>query len=131
MESSCSVFAYVTAENASLYRAIMRLFVEAKESFKIRLRPQDLAEMLRNVNARVEVESALAQLCEWGNLKASADISDICTTADFYKRRQVFEMTIEGEVVERAVASVGTCSNTADEPDCVSLVDIRYVLQRL
>ena len=40
------VFAYVNADKAPLYRAMMRLFVDAKGRFTLHLRPQEVAAAL-------------------------------------------------------------------------------------
>src|SRR5262245_20113339 len=126
-----TVFAHATAENASLYRAIMRIFVESNERFATRLRPREIRESLRDLAAPGEIESALTRLCEWGNLQTSADVADIASAEDFYKPRQVFSMTAEGEAAERAFALLDTPQEIATELETTSLADIRYVLQEL
>src|SRR5256885_140474 len=66
-------FAYVNAEKAPVYRAIMRAFMQAKERFKFHLRPQEIADISyggalpdwRFAVAPDDIDSALAKLCEW------------------------------------------------------------------
>src|SRR5262245_11573860 len=72
-----SVFLYVGSEKAALYRAIMRVFVESRERFSYHLRAEQVAAALptsdsQSVDHR-EIESALAQLCQWGNLETDAE----------------------------------------------------------
>jgi len=44
---SVSVFSHLNAEKAPFYRAILRVFVEAKASFVLHLRPGDVRTVLR------------------------------------------------------------------------------------
>ena len=69
-------FAHITAENAGLYRVIMRVFMQAKERFVFHLRLEEVVEGLRTSGAlelpdspEPQIEYALALLCEWGNLQ--------------------------------------------------------------
>src|SRR5881396_1421004 len=41
------VFAYINADNAPLYRTIMRVFMESKQRFLFKLCPQDVLEAVR------------------------------------------------------------------------------------
>jgi len=101
-------FAYLNTDRTPLYRAMMALFVEAKTHFEIHLRPVEVLDWLRNVEefkneATNEVESALIQLCDWGNLRRTQDTSDVRTVEEFYRPRYLYQLTREGEAAERAV----------------------------
>src|SRR5215467_3959192 len=101
-------FAYVTAEKAGLYRAIMRVFMESKERFALHLRPQEIFDGVCNCSLQkspdeAETEAALAQLCEWGHLQTRPDTTEVNTVEDFYKQRYVFHITVQGEAAERAL----------------------------
>ena len=129
-------FAYVTAEKAVLYRAIMRAFMESKERFVLHLRSQ---EILNEVGSRgigelpgeSEIESALSQLCEWGNLEAHPDTTDVTTVEDFYKQRFLFRITAQGEAAERALDLFESTSDCKGELQTGALSDIRKLLQDL
>ena len=69
-------FAYLNADKAALYRAVMRVFVEAKTRFTLHLRPEEVTAALVALEPAEPVdapgvEAALAQLRDWGNLEAS------------------------------------------------------------
>lgn len=129
-------FAYLTAEKAQLYRAIMCVFMQSKERFVFHLRQQDVFNAvrlsgLREVPEQTEIEHALAQLCEWGNLQAHPDTTDVGAVEDFYKHRHAFQITSQGEGVERAVALFAATSKSDGELTCAGLADIRSALEDL
>ena len=67
---SSTAFNYVTAEKASLYRAVMRAFTTAKAHFIVHLRPEEVVERLPppdNGWSVEEIPAALEQLVAWGN----------------------------------------------------------------
>jgi len=111
-ESSSSllrVFAHLTADKCALYRAILRAFMEAKAEFSLHLRPQDVRDSLRSQDTLGdtpldEVESSVAKLCEWGNLEAHRDSSEVATVEEFYRPRYLYQLTSAGEAAERAIA---------------------------
>ncbi len=124
------VFAHVTGEKAPLYREIMRAFAEFKERFVIDLRVGDVIEAVQ-APEQAEIEAALAQLCEWGNLEARPETTDAHTLEDFYTQRNVFRLTRQGEAAERSLRSLESSSDCVAEPQTTALVDIRLVLQKL
>src|SRR5262249_8012957 len=128
--------AYVTAEKASLYRAIMRVFMESKERFALHLRPQEISDAIGNCGLQkspdeAEVETALAQLCEWGNLQTRPDTSDVNTVEDFYKQRYVFHITNQGEAAERALELFQSTSDRKGELQTHAVADICDQLHEL
>src|SRR5438874_179261 len=89
---------YVTSEKAPLYRAIMRVFLEAKERFVFDLRPQDVIGCMQHersieIPQQSDIDSALVQLCEWGNLQSHADTASVYAIEDFYNPPHTFLMT--------------------------------------
>lgn len=133
---SIRVFAYVTAEKAPLYRAIMRVFMQARALFTFHLRPRQIRERIDASSFPVavdqaEIESALLQLSEWGNLEAVPDTGDVATVEDFYKQRYLFQLTNEGEVAQRALESFDVRSDFTGELRRSDLADIRNVLREL
>ena len=60
-------FAYVNADRAALYRAIMHVFMSAKARFTLHLRPQEVATAIASAGLpepadAAAVEAALGQL---------------------------------------------------------------------
>src|SRR5258708_16941505 len=97
------------AEKAALYRASLQVFMEAKASFALHLRPADVrAALQRNMpldeSAAGALDAALTQLCEWRNLEAHRDTADVTTVEEFYRPRFLYQLTAEGEAAERALA---------------------------
>ncbi|MFP3940081.1 MAG: TIGR02677 family protein [Thermoanaerobaculia bacterium] len=109
-----SLFAYTVEPSAPLYRAVMALFLEAKERYRIQLRPDEvLAELAGQVPGRVPelpdratLDRALDQLVDWGNLRRSHDTGRVATLEDFRRRHHVYQLTPAGEAAERAVGRV-------------------------
>jgi uncharacterized protein (TIGR02677 family) len=106
-----TLFSYTVESLAPLYRAVMRLFLEAKGRYRIQLRPDDVAAELRRTGLLAElpegsVDRALDQLVEWGNLRRSHDTGRVATLEDFRRRHFVYQLTAAGEAAERAVGEV-------------------------
>ena len=130
------VFAYVNAEKAPQYRAIMRMFVEAKARFALHLRPQEIVMALAETNwagprELADVETALAQLCEWRNLESHPDTADVATVEEFYRPRYLFQLTAEGEAAERAIAFYEDMLPKRGELQTAALGDIGSLLQEV
>lgn len=130
------VFAYVHAEKARQYRAIMRVFVEAKARFALHLRPSEIVTILAENEGLepldlAEVETALAQLCEWRNLESHPDTADVTTVEEFYRPRYLFQLTAEGEAAERAIAFYEEVLPKRGELQTAALADIDRLLREL
>jgi len=83
--------------------------MEAKAEFALHLRPADVRDSLRFQDATVdipldEVDSSLSQLCDWGNLEAHRDSSEVATVEEFYRPRYLYQLSSEGEAAERGLA---------------------------
>lgn len=131
-----SVFAYVQAEKAPLYRSILRVFSDAKEHFRLHLRPEEIRDALVSMPfdeppPMEEVQAALAQLCEWGNLEDHPDTSDVSTVEDFYRPRRLYQLSPEGEAAERALAVYEDTLRRPGELQTVALTDVRALLSEL
>jgi len=130
------VFAYINADNAPLYRTIMRVFMESKQRFLFQLCPQDVLEAVRisvgqETSGQPEIDSGLEQLCEWGNLQKHPDTTSVGTVDDFLKQRYVFQITRHGEAAERALAFFDAAREGDGELQSTALADIRYLVQEL
>jgi uncharacterized protein (TIGR02677 family) len=123
-------FAHVNAEKAPLYRNVMQIFVSAKERFLVHLRPEDVHERLSEA-AREEVDRALQQLVEWGNLQAEPDTGRVSTVEDFYRARYLYQLTKEGEAAEIALAAYDEALGQRGALQAVALEDIRHQLRTL
>lgn len=129
-------FAYLNADKAPFYRAVMSMFVEAKTHFEIHLRANEVWAGLRKLQefesaAAGEVDSALAQLCDWGNLKRTQDTSDVRTVEEFYRPRYLYQLTREGEAAELAVRAYEEHILNAGELQTAALSVIYEQLQVL
>ncbi|WP_061080177.1 DUF2397 family protein [Nocardiopsis alborubida] len=93
------VFAHLTAFNNDLYRAVMGMFVRAKEQFRVHLRPEEVHTGLpEEAPAAVEpVAKALESLYTWGNLRQDPDTERVTAVEDLYRHRHIYQLTREGE----------------------------------
>ncbi len=133
-EARLPVFAYVDADKAALYRAIMRLFIHAKERFSLHLRPEDVWRELRGRGAHVEqheIDVALKQLRDWENLRADPDTADVDTVEEFYRERLLYQLTRRGEAAERALLLFEELLAEPGELQTSALHDIRAHLAEL
>jgi uncharacterized protein (TIGR02677 family) len=106
-----TLFSYTQQELTPLYRAVMRLFLEAKERYRIQFRPNEVAAELPRIGYGAEVDRwgldrALDQLVSWGNLRRGHDTGRVATLEDFRRRHFLYQMTAAGEAAERAVGEV-------------------------
>ena len=99
-------FHHLAAPKVDFYRAILRVFGQAKEHFEISLRPGEVTERLANNSTSAsldELAQALEQLHEWGNLDASQDNSEVQTVDEFKRPRFLYQFTAAGEATEQAL----------------------------
>lgn len=106
------VLKYATVDRAPTYRAVVQAFHEAKQCYRIQLRPGEVLEALRassiqhELDTQEELERALDQLVQWGNLAAKHDTAAARTLAEYNRRRYLYRLTPEGEAAHRAVQDV-------------------------
>jgi uncharacterized protein (TIGR02677 family) len=125
-------FAHLNAPLHQLYRQIMTVFRESKQRFVVHLRPEDVAEALRQRSATLEeVAEALSKLEEWGNLRATPDTGRVTTVEDFYRTRFLYQLSREGEAAERALEVYEQEIARRGELQAVALEDIRLRLRAL
>lgn len=134
--SELAVFSHVRAENVALYRAVLRVFTDAKAAFALHLRPADIRMLLAGNSAfdasdAGSIEAALGQLCEWGNLEAHRDTADVATVEEFYRPRFLYQLTAEGEAAERALAVFYETLAQPGELQTAALEDILQYLGEL
>jgi uncharacterized protein (TIGR02677 family) len=126
-------FAYLTTQNAALYRRVMLAFVAAKRRFVVHLRSEDvLAELAADAPADPKaVADALAQLVEWGNLRADPDTSRVTSVEDFHRARFLYQLTHAGEAAERSLAVFDEQLGRRGALQAVALEDIATGLRAL
>ena len=122
-------FAHVTADKAETYRAVLGAFVAAKTRFLVHLRPEDVTEA--QTGRPADLVPVLAQLVEWGNLRADPDTSRVTTVEDFLRARYLYSLTREGEAAERALWAYDEALGRRGELQAVALADVRDLLGEL
>ena len=135
------VFRYVTADNASNYRALLEVFVEAKERYLIELRPAEVRDGLARSGLRFErageldperhLDNHLDQLVAWGNLQRAHDTAAVTRVEDFYRRRFLYRLTSAGEAAHRAVRDVEATVGRSGALQTGMLVEVRDALGAL
>ncbi len=130
------IFSYVIADKAELYRAVMATFMAARESFRLHLRPADVFAALRASPAVAgadvtEIEAALAQLKDWGNIHAHPDTAEVATAEEFYRPRFLYQLSQEGEAAQRAIEYYEDSIGRPGELQATALTDIRGHLSEL
>jgi len=131
---SAALFRHVSAEKAIFYRCIMDVFAAAKRQYRLQLRPDEvLAEASwPNPPPRIEeVNAALSQLAEWGNLESHPDTARVSSLSDFYRARFLYRLSQGGEAVESALAVFVQTLQRRAELQTVALEDIASRLQAL
>jgi uncharacterized protein (TIGR02677 family) len=128
-------FAYLAAPNAEVYRWVMLSFVAAKRRFVVHLRTEDVLDELRAAAGPASepkaVADALAQLVEWGNLRADPDTSRVTTVEDFHRARFLYQLTHAGESAERALAVFDEQLGRRGALQAVALEDLATGLRAL
>ena len=134
VNDSAALFRHVSAEKSALYRNIMESFAAAKRQFRLHLRPDEvLADgAWAGAPPRIEeIQSALAQLAEWGNLESQPDTARVASIGDFYRARFLYRLSQGGEAVESALAVFERALRQRAELQTVALEDIANRLQTL
>lgn len=112
----------------------MEGFAAAKRQFRLHMRPDEvLAEARWSDGAPKleEVQTALAQLAEWGNLEAQPDTARVASISDFYRARFLYRLSHGGEAVETALAAFAEALGRRAELQTVALEDIANRLKTL
>lgn len=131
---TAELFRHVSAEKAPLYRAVLETFAAAKRRFRLHLRPDEVRAETAwpgKVPSMEELQQILAQLAEWGNLRAQADTARVATIEDFYRARYLYQLSREGEAVETGLAAFAQALSRRAELQTVALEDIQTRLAAL
>ncbi len=133
-DTSADLFRHVSADKASIYRSIMASFAAAKRQFRLHMRPDEVLTEARwsdDVPKLEEVQSALAQLAEWGNLEAQPDTARVASISDFYRARFLYRLSHGGEAVETALTAFAEALGRRAELQTIALEDIASRLKTL
>lgn len=128
------LFRHLSADKAAQYRAIMDLFSAAKRQFRLHLRPDEVRAEGRWAGVAPsldEVQQALAQLVDWGNLRSQPDTARVTTLEDFYRARFLYSLTSGGEAVETGLTAYAQALARRAELQSVALEDILARLSAL
>ena len=132
--TAAELFRHLSAETSAFYRCIMNVFAAAKRQYRLQLRPDEvLAEAVwpEAVPRIEEVNAALAQLAEWGNLESQPDTARVSSLSDFYRARFLYRLSHAGEAVEAGLLVFFQTLQRRAELQTVALEDIASRLQAL
>jgi uncharacterized protein (TIGR02677 family) len=133
-ESAGDLFRHVGAEKSAQYRAIMDTFAAAKRQFRLQLRPDEVQLEARWPGPPLspgELQLALSQLTEWGNLEAQLDTARVSNIEDFYRARFLYRLSLGGEAVEAGLSTFARTLSRQSELQTVALEDILTQLNAL
>ena len=131
---SAELFRHLSADKAAFYRCILDAFAAAKRQYRLQLRPDEVLAEADWPAARPrieEVNAALAQLAEWGNLESQPDTARVSSLSDFYRARFLYRLSHGGEAVETALAVFMQTLRRRAELQSVALEDVASRLQSL
>lgn len=135
MQPSFSVFSHTTSRNSEQYRAVMNAFMAAKSGFVLHLRMDDLLATLQQGGFpsldRQGLDVLLRQLCDWGNLRAYQDTTEVSTVKEFMRKRFLYQITEEGEAAESALAVFQEQLARPGQLQGTALEDVRDILEEL
>src|SRR6266576_1496831 len=118
-----------------MYRSVLNVFTQAKARFVIHLRPTDVEQQLADDGMRyadaTAVEMMLQQLMAWGNLEAHPDTAEVLTVDDFWRVRNLYQMSAAGEAAEAALAVFEQSLRQPGELQAAALDDIRKQLDQV
>ena len=126
--SARALFRYVVVEEWADYRAIMAVFAG---TFFSEFTPEEVAARLAESGHALEVTTVadrLESLRRWGNLTVSSSVGNPRNLEDYYRRRNRYLITREGQEVQQVVEGVLA---RADQVRDVSTGRLRALLEAL
>ena len=134
-EDAAALFRHVNAEKMQLYRQTLDVFASARRQFRLQLRPDEVLQEGQWVGGMAppieEVNQALQQLTEWGNLESQPDTARVSSLSDFYRARFLYRLSQGGEAVEAALEVFAQTLQYKAELQSVALEDVFARLQAL
>lgn len=134
IQTARDLFRHVSADKAQFYRVIMETFAAAKRQFRLHLRPDEVlleADWQGAPPVLEEIQLALSQLAEWGNLESQPDTARVSSIEDFYRARFLYRLSVGGEAVEAALTTFAHALKRRGELQTVALEDIFNRLEAL
>lgn len=129
------VLRYATAEEAEMYRRIMRVLYLEHQAFGLRLRPAQVADRLRQryaLSIDVEwLEERLAALDRWGAVERDHDASLASTAAEWRRNRYTYDVTPAGRLTEELLSRLDALGEEIGRLDTARLPSIRDALAKL
>ena len=97
---------YLTAQNAKLYRVIMRVLYNEKELFNSQLSTEEIYSKLLEYpdlgEIKIEiVKSAMSQLTSWGNVTPMQDPKRVSTIEEYKNKIYKYSLTERSVKIER------------------------------
>lgn len=130
--SKLRVLKAATEEGAPRYVAILAVFVEARDRYQVEVSTQEVADALAARAVEVEnLEAALNQLKDWGNLTWSQDTTRVARLEDFRRRQAIWQLTAGGHAAHEAVVAVLGADDQQGSLQRTLLRDIRDGLAQL
>lgn len=133
-----TVFHHLAAPKAQAYRALLRLFVAAKERFEIALRPSDLLVLAIEVEGIPEelrseegIIACLESLQQWSNITATRDVVSARTIEEYLHPKYLYQLTHAGEQAEQALMSFEENLARPGELSALALREIAETLDEL
>lgn len=130
------IFNFVTAREAPTYRAILAVFKQARERYRVQLRPAEVlaglkvGEWFYELGGPEVLDQRLDQLVEWGALDSAHDRDAVERIDDFYRRRLVYRLTTEGEAAHEATLRVEQVTGQSGALQSGMLERVRLALKR-
>lgn len=107
VRSKLRVLRAATEEGAPRYLAILSVFIEARERYEIELPTQAISDALAARGVAIDnLDAALGQLKEWGNLTWTQDTARVARLEDFRRRKALWQLTAAGQAAHAAVLAV-------------------------
>jgi uncharacterized protein (TIGR02677 family) len=103
-----AVLRYAIDDEMDVYRRVMRVMWLEHQAFGLRLRPEQVADRLRERYGRdVDrewLEQRLAALVGWGALERDHDAGLASSAAEWRRNRYVYDITAAGQLTEELLA---------------------------
>jgi len=129
------VLTYATVPNAERYRRVMRVLWLEHRHFGLRLRPEEIAERIRELSGLPltpdEVSDLLRQLHEWDAVEQEHDASLASTPREYRRSRFTYDITPAGRRVEELLAELDELRGRGGALDGSRLPALRDALLRL
>ncbi|MDO4264838.1 MAG: DUF2397 family protein, partial [Deinococcus sp.] len=102
-------FSYLTAQNAPVYRVLMRLLHEASVMQQRHVAPEDLLMRARDAGLQGltpdSLQSHLDALVDWGNVGQRRDTARVESLSEYARRRNLYHATPRGLAIENFLES--------------------------